>query len=63
MKVRVVEITEQEFEKISKSSLNYFINGCLFTRDEDNLIAFPIHKSTSLESLESSKYFMIEVNS
>lgn len=40
----IIEITEQEFWKLSKLKDTYFQNGCIFLKENDNLLAFQIIK-------------------
>lgn len=45
--MKVIEITEAEYNRLGDSSNTYFSNGCIFDAENDNLIAFSWYQSAT----------------
>ena len=40
MNIRLIQITKEVFESLSKKDSTYFVNGVLFDEATDNVVAF-----------------------
>lgn len=49
MNIRLIQITKEVFESLSKKESTYFVNGVIFDEATDNVVAF--------ENLENGKTF------
>ena len=49
MNIRLIQITKEVFESLSKKESTYFVNGVIFDETTDNVVAF--------ENLENGKTF------
>lgn len=49
MNIRLIQITKEVFESLSKKESTYFVNGVIFDEATDNVVAF--------EHLENGKTF------
>lgn len=49
MNIRLIQITKEVFESLSKKESTYFVNGVIFDEATDNVVAF--------ENLENEKTF------
>lgn len=58
MKLRLIKITEEEWNKYRFSDATYIINGCIFWKANDNIIAFSRQEHPLKMDLD---YFRIEV--
>lgn len=56
--MKLVEISEKEWNEIDKHNDNYFSNGCVFDEETDNLIAFCWYKDAI--SAASKFYKVVE---
>ena len=54
--MKIVEISEAEFNAIKEVGKTYYTNGCMFDDKTDNLLAFPFYKD---ESSEPEKFFKV----
>lgn len=55
--MKLIEITEAEFNKLCPDNdKTYFVNGCLFDEETDNLVAFSWYASATEEA---SKYYKV----
>ena len=54
--MKLIELTEAEYEKLCSNCNYYFCNGCLFEQETDNLIAFEWYKDADSEP---SKWFKV----
>lgn len=57
--MKLVEISEKEWNEIDKHNDNYFSNGCVFDEETDNLIAFCWYKDAMSAA---SKYYKVVEN-
>ena len=52
--MKVIEITEAEWNQLNYQNNTYFCNGCVFDEETDNLIAFSWYEDALHEA---SKYY------
>lgn len=57
-KMKAVEITLGEWNKLNMSEDTYFVNGCLFDQTTDNLVAFAYYED---QYHEVGKYYKVTV--
>ena len=55
--MKLIEITEAEYNRLGDPLNTYFSNGCIFDEETDNLIAFSWYASAQKQQVNTTRWW------